>query len=63
MKRALLWVGVFLLIVLLNGLITYPRPDFQHDQVLLFFLGLVLLIWLCVGVAWGARGLVRYLRR
>ncbi len=63
MKRALLWFGVMLLIGFLEMVVYERHAVGQPNEVLLFFLALTSLIWLCVGVAWGARGVVRYLRR
>ncbi len=63
MKRALLWFGVMTVIGVLEVLVYAPHALRQPNDVLLFFLGVASLIWLCVGVAWGARGVVRYLRR
>ena len=63
MKRALLWFGVLLLIGVLAAIVIFPGRPSEANQVLLFFVGLAELIWLCVGVAWGARGVVRYLRK
>ncbi len=63
MKRALLWFGVMLLIGFLELLVYERHAVRQPNEVLLFFLALTSVIWLLVGVAWGARGVVRYLRR
>ncbi len=56
MKRAALWFLVYLVIALMASLF-YPDP---MAKTLFYTLGA---IWLCIGVAWGARGVVRYLRR
>ncbi len=56
MKRVGRWVVGLIVCGLLSGAA-------RHDATLFFFTALVSTIWLCVGVAWGARGTVRYLRR
>ncbi len=63
MKRSLLWIGVMFLIGILEMLVYERHAVRQPNEVLLFFLALTSVIWFCVGVAWGARGVVRYLRR
>jgi hypothetical protein len=54
---------MFFLIALLIGIVHDPGGLRQPNDVLLFFLHVAFGIWLCVGVAWSARGCVRYLRR
>ncbi len=63
MKRALLWFGVMIVIGALQAIVYEPHVLRQPNEVLFFFLAAASFIWLCVGVAWGARGVVRYLRR